>query len=91
MQLIPQIETVTTLQRDHTRIFGMLDNGPVVLTQRSKPTAVIISSNEWDLIANELQTLRHLAWCDRVSGEMSQDPSTQIHIHSRDEWLALHE
>jgi len=89
MQLIPQIESVTTLQRNHTHIFDMLDNGPVILTQHSTPKAVIVSSDEWNEMANELDQLRHRDWCDRVSIEMDQDPSTQIHINSKDEWLAL--
>ncbi|MBV7326674.1 type II toxin-antitoxin system prevent-host-death family antitoxin [Chloroflexi bacterium TSY] len=91
MNTLPQIEPITRLQRDHNSILSQLTNGPVILTQRSKPAAVMISPSEWDKIAKELKRLRHQEWCDRVSREMDEDPSTQIVINSKEEWLALHE
>lgn len=57
----------------------------------SKPTAVIISAEEWSRLANELTQLYHQEWCDRVSKEMDTDPSTQIRIDSKEEWLQFHE
>lgn len=90
MDLLPQIEPITRLQKNHTTILEMLGKGPVILTQHSKPAAVLVAPEEWDKLAKELKRLRHQEWCDRVSKEMDEEPSTRIVIHAKEQWLALH-
>ena len=57
MNILPQIESITRFQRDHNSILGLLGKGPVVLTQHSKPAAVIVDPEQWDKMARRLQML----------------------------------
>jgi PHD/YefM family antitoxin component YafN of YafNO toxin-antitoxin module len=74
MQAIPQIAPVTKLQCDHTSIFALLQQGPVILTQRSKPTAVLVSAEEWDRTAHELAQLRRMVKADPEMADVTTDP-----------------
>lgn len=60
MNAIPQIVPVSELRMKHIDVFGMLANGPVVLAQRSKPAAVLVSIEQWDTHAALLEELRDL-------------------------------
>ena len=60
MNTVPQIESVTNLQRNYKALFGMLDKGPVVLSQASRAAAVLVSVTEWDRRA------KRLAYLERV-------------------------
>ena len=58
MNKVQQIEPITQIQRAPSEVLAMLANGPVVLAQRSKPAAVLVSVEEWDRLADELTRLR---------------------------------
>lgn len=60
MNNVPQIIPVTDLRLRHVRVFDMLDHGPVILAQRSRPAAVLVSIVDWNKIATELDQLRDL-------------------------------
>lgn len=66
MRTLPQIEPITRLQKNHGSILGMLANGPVILTQHSKPAAVMIAPDQWDTIAKRLQMLETVAEARRI-------------------------
>ncbi|MEM7537620.1 MAG: type II toxin-antitoxin system Phd/YefM family antitoxin [Chloroflexota bacterium] len=70
MQVIPQIMPISNLRTNYTDVLTKLDNGPVILSQRGTPTAVILSAFEWDQTARELQRLRRLELGDRASDEI---------------------
>jgi PHD/YefM family antitoxin component YafN of YafNO toxin-antitoxin module len=55
---------------EHVRVFTMLSKGPVVLAQRSKPTAVLVSVADWDSMAGELARLRRIVEADRQFAEI---------------------
>ena len=61
LNLVPQIEPVTQLARDHRRIFGLLRNGPVILAQHSKAAAVLVDVETWN------ETVRRLAAYEQQS------------------------
>mgnify|MGYP001176856172 CR=1 FL=1 len=65
MNAIPQIVPVTDLRLKHVQVFGMLHKGPVVLAQRSRPAAVLVSIEAWDKMAEELKRLRRIIESDR--------------------------
>lgn len=54
MNKIQQIEPITQIQKQPTEVLALLANGPVVLAQRSRPAAVLVSVEEWDRIADAL-------------------------------------
>lgn len=66
MNALPQIESITRLQKNHTGILELLANGPVILTQHSKPAAVMVSPDQWDSIAKRLQMLETVAEARRI-------------------------
>lgn len=70
MQILPQIEPITNLQKAHNRILSMLPNGPVILTQNSKTAAVIVSPAQWNATAAELARLRRIVKMDAVIAQM---------------------
>ncbi|MEM7536676.1 MAG: hypothetical protein AAF639_31125 [Chloroflexota bacterium] len=84
MNVIPQIEPITTMARDHTALISKLDNGPVILAHRSKPTAVLVSIDEWNQIADELARLRRAFLAEQRSKEMDENPALEIPF-TRDE------
>ena len=70
MQAIPQIMPISNLRTNYNDVLTKLDSGPVILSQRGTPAAVILSALEWNRIAQELQRLRRLELGDRASQEI---------------------
>ncbi len=57
MYTMPQVVPVSELRNHHRKVFGLLENGPIILAQRSKAAAVLVSVEEWDRRAKRLQEL----------------------------------
>jgi PHD/YefM family antitoxin component YafN of YafNO toxin-antitoxin module len=55
MEKVQQIVPITDLRLAHLKVFSLLKNGPVILAQRSKPAAVLVSTALWDDIAQRLE------------------------------------
>ncbi|MEM7538083.1 MAG: type II toxin-antitoxin system prevent-host-death family antitoxin [Chloroflexota bacterium] len=70
MQAIPQIMPISNLRTNYNDVLTKLDSGPVILSQRGTPAAVIVSAAEWNRTAQELQRLRRLELGDRASQEI---------------------
>lgn len=51
----PQIVPVTDLRMRHVQVFELLNNGPVILAQRSRPAAVLVSVTMWDHLMQRLE------------------------------------
>jgi prevent-host-death family protein len=47
MMLIPDVVSVSQM-REPAKIFELVQNGPVILTQRSKSAAVLVSIDDWN-------------------------------------------
>ena len=52
--MIKQI-TVTDLQRNAAKVIGNLEDGPVIVSQRGRPAAVIINADTFERIERELE------------------------------------
>lgn len=70
MHPMPQVVPVSDLRTRHVETFHLLKDGPVVLAQRSRPAAVLISFEDWDETARELARLRRIILADRHFAEM---------------------
>jgi len=57
---------MTELIRNPRSVFSLLSNGPVVIASASKPTAVLLSVNEWDNTAKRLAYLERLVVGDQA-------------------------
>ena len=67
LNLVPQIEPVTRLARDHKEVFRLLKKGPVILAQHSKAAAVLVNVNTWNETLRRLEYLERLATGDQAS------------------------
>ena len=74
----PQIEPITTFARDHKKVLSRLSTGPVFLSQRSQPTAVLVSIEQWNEIVKHVQELEIIAESERISQVIERDPSMLI-------------
>ncbi|RIK41879.1 MAG: hypothetical protein DCC55_10445 [Chloroflexi bacterium] len=57
MTTVPQIVPVSDMRLRHTDVLKLLENGIVVLAQRSKPAAVLVSVEEWNRLMEQLELL----------------------------------
>ena len=48
MQTVPQVVPVSELRNKHCEVFALLNKGPIILAQRSKAAAMLVSVEEWD-------------------------------------------
>ena len=85
---VPQIEPVTRLARDHTAIFALLRNGPVILAQHSKPTAVLVDVATWNETLRRLASFERLAAGDRAlervrAGEFLTEEEVEAGLRER--------
>lgn len=70
MNRLPQIASVTDLRNNYPKVIRRLSDGPIILAQRSKPVAVVISPQQWDTMADELAQLRRIVEGDRQLAEI---------------------
>lgn len=83
MNPIAQIVPITEMRLHHSEVLAMLAEGPVVLAQRSKPAAVLVSVEEWNLIAAQLKLSQAEVAVDRQTFN-SVKSVEQNHLPSQD-------
>lgn len=47
---VPQVETITSLKREYTKILRMIANEPVFLTQNGDTVMVAVSPQQWNSV-----------------------------------------
>jgi prevent-host-death family protein len=57
MDPLPQMASVSDLKHRHLDVFRRLKKGPVVLSNRSQPAAVLISPEKWNALAEYIDDL----------------------------------
>ncbi|MDQ3248764.1 MAG: type II toxin-antitoxin system Phd/YefM family antitoxin [Chloroflexota bacterium] len=57
MYPVPQMAAISDLKHRHLEVFKRLKNGPVVLANRSQPTAVLIAPEKWNAIIKYIDDL----------------------------------
>jgi PHD/YefM family antitoxin component YafN of YafNO toxin-antitoxin module len=70
LKLVPQIEPVTRLVRDHKALFALLANGPVILAQHNKAAAVLVDVDTWNATLQRLAYLERRASAFRASARI---------------------
>jgi prevent-host-death family protein len=70
MNRLPQMASVTDFRNNYVQLVERLNDGPIILAQRSKPVAVVISPQQWDNMADELAQLRRIVEGDRQLAEI---------------------
>ena len=57
MLILAQTEKISTLKTSYESVLAKLTKGPVLLMQRSKPAAVVVSVAEWERASRRLAEL----------------------------------
>src|SRR5262245_12349014 len=57
MQIIPDVVPVSQLRDNHKQIFNQIAQGPIILAQRSRPAAVLVSVADWNAREKRLEIL----------------------------------
>jgi prevent-host-death family protein len=73
MQPVQQIVPISDLRMKQVTVLNLMDKAPVILSQRSKPRAVLVSVEQWDAIAYELRNLRLLLEAKHIEAQTSPD------------------
>ena len=85
MQLVPQIEPITRMARDHKALVDKLANGPVVLSSHSKAAAVMVSVQTWNQMVKRLQQYDEAEVTRRNMLEADANPDAELTL---DEFMA---
>ncbi len=91
MQKTQQFEPITTIQRNPQKVLAMLANGPVILANRSKPAAILVSVDLWDRLIEQVEDQADIidaleAKLAIAIGQAEMMPQDEIH-----EWLTTDE
>lgn len=73
MQTVQQIVPISDMHMNQAAVLAMVDKAPVILAQRSKPRAVLVSVEQWDAIALELRNLKLRLEAKRIEEETPPD------------------
>lgn len=90
MDSVPQIVPISHMALKQTEVLRKLDHGPVILAQRSRPAAILVSIEEWDKRAHRIEALekeRLLAVTKQRLAEMKSDPSLIVTQSQYEEML----
>jgi len=66
MHEVPQIAPVSDMHHRQSEVFAMMDRAPVILAQRSKPRAVLVSVEQWNRLVSDLRRARLLIKAKQV-------------------------
>src|SRR4051812_8427729 len=78
--VIPKFTPISTLQRDYNAVVRKLDKGPVILSQYTKPVAVVMSPAQYEHLTGlevELKRLQRIIQYDQDFAEMRQGKYTE--------------
>ena len=87
----PQIEPITTMARNHKRLLEKAESGPIFLTQRSRPVAVLVNHQEWEQLAKRMEALeleRDLLLSNERYERMKHEPGYAVGEDALEEALA---
>lgn len=59
MHTVQQIVPISEMKIHHNKVMNMLKAGVVILAQRSKPAAVLVSVAQWDTLSNTVNELQN--------------------------------
>ena len=75
MHPVPQIAPVSDMHHKQNQVFAMMEKAPVILAQRSRPRAVLVSIEQWNQMVEELRRTRLLMKAKTVYERNDQSDS----------------
>ena len=95
MEKVLPTAPISEIKKDQNRVLTMLDDGPVVMMQRSTPAAVMVAPDEWNATAQLIADLREQLGRERRMriasdwyAQMLEDPSAAVTQEEFDKMLA---
>lgn len=79
--MIKQV-TVTDLQRNAAKVISDLGNGPVVVSQRGRPAAVIIDTKTFERIERELEEVERKRVVEIVQAGLADYKAGRVISHA---------
>ena len=79
--MIKQV-TVTDLQRNAAKVISDLGKGPVVVSQRGRPAAVIIDTETFERIERELEEVEHKRVVEIVQAGLADYKAGRVISHA---------
>jgi len=80
MMHIIQTESVSGLRNNYDKVLKQLTSGPVLLLQRSKVAAVLMTPDAWNAVMRELDDLRDRVDVLEAKVELGQNEPEQVDI-----------
>lgn len=78
MNIMPDVVPVSHLRNNHRELFHQLEEGPVILAQRSKPAAVLVSVAEWNAKERRLEILEARLRYLEVKQQFEKEPPRMV-------------
>ncbi len=77
---LPQTEAISNLKNSYEHVMGRLLRGPVLLMQRSKPAAVLVSVTDWQRASQRLAELEEREMIRQRVANAHADPSADLEL-----------
>lgn len=87
MDRVQQIVPISEMKLNQARIVEMLTAGPVVLANRSKPAAVLVSVQQWDRTADIIEDLTDTVDALRMELAIAKGEAELMSQEEINEWL----
>jgi len=75
---MPQTEAISNFKNHYDEVLTKLQQGPVLLLQRSQPAAVLVDPAEWNQHVAEMRKLRLLLLYYKRREALRQNPSSIV-------------
>jgi antitoxin Phd len=81
MPAMPELIGISELRLRQNEVLGKLHAGPVLLTQRSRAVAVLVSPKQWNELMEELEDLQDIIAAKEARAEA--EPSMGLEEYAR--------
>ena len=90
MQIMPNVIPVSQLRDQHKEIFNQIEQGPVILAQRSKPAAVLVSVADWNAREKRLEILEARLKYLEMKRQLEEHPPRMVTFDDIEEKVKAH-
>lgn len=84
MNKINQIVPISEMKLKQPEVLGMLNTGPVVLANRSRPAAVLVSVEQWDSLVGQIEDMHARRKDETAAGRTLTDQEWNLVKQGRD-------
>jgi prevent-host-death family protein len=81
MAAIPKLVGISDLRLHQSEVLDTLQEGPVILTQRSRAVAVLVSPEQWNQLVADLEDLQDVLAAREARQEL--EPSMDLEEYAR--------